>query len=148
MKSYKVVSLNLGILTQVWQIIRTKDFLRLLQTPLHHKALIFSRKKGNLKGSGENSKEWLLGGGLSDAPAEVPRGFLAVYVGPKLRRFVIPTSYLSMPDFRVLMERVAEEFGFEQEGGLRIPCEEEDFEEMLRCLAMHQKMKKNKKTRT
>ena len=62
---------------------------------------------------------------------EVPKGFLAVYVGPELRRFVIPTSYLSMPDFKALMEQMVDEFGFEQEGGLQIPCEEKDFEEIL-----------------
>ena len=76
---------------------------------------------------------------------EVSRGFLAVYVGPELRRFVILTSYLSMPDFRALMERMADEFGLQQEGGLQIPCEEEDFEEILRkCWTMHQTKIKNK----
>lgn len=62
----------------------------------------------------------------------IPKGFLAVYVGTTVvRRCVIPTSYLSMPDFRILMERAADEFGYEQEGGLRLPCEEEDFEKIL-----------------
>lgn len=77
---------------------------------------------------------------------QVPKGFLAVYVGPELRRFVIPTSYLSMPDFGHLMERMAEEFGFNQEGGLKIPCEEEDFKEILgKCWVRHQMKAKNKK---
>ncbi|XP_075666090.1 auxin-responsive protein SAUR27 [Castanea sativa] len=81
----------------------------------------------------------------SQTSMRVPKGFLAVYVGPQLRRFVIPTSYLSMPDFRGLMDMVAEEFGFDQEGGLRIPCEEEDFEKILyRCCANNRK-KNNKK---
>ncbi|XP_058113128.1 indole-3-acetic acid-induced protein ARG7-like [Magnolia sinica] len=64
----------------------------------------------------------------------VPKGYVAVYVGPEMRRFVIPVSYLCSPHFRALMERAADEFGFEQEGGLRIPCEEETFEELLRVL--------------
>nr|POE97417.1 isoform 2 of vacuolar-processing enzyme delta-isozyme [Quercus suber] len=81
----------------------------------------------------------------SQTSMQVPKGFLAVYVGPQLRRFVIPTSYLSMPDFRGLMDMVAEEFGFDHEGGLRIPCEEEDFEKILyRCCANNRK-KNNKK---
>ncbi|XP_041001717.1 auxin-responsive protein SAUR22-like [Juglans microcarpa x Juglans regia] len=62
----------------------------------------------------------------------IPKGFLAVYVGTtELRRCVIPTSYLSMPDFRILMEKAADEYGYEQEGGLRLPCEEEDFKKIL-----------------
>ena len=95
----------------------------------------------------ENSSQSLLAGRYFRQwnTKEVPRGFLAVYVGPELRRFVIPTSYLSMPDFRALMERMADEFGFQQEGGLQIPCEEEDFEEILRkCWTMHQTKIKNK----
>ncbi|KAK9097705.1 hypothetical protein Syun_024750 [Stephania yunnanensis] len=74
----------------------------------------------------------------------IPKGFLAVYVGDAMRRFVIPAVYLSVPDFQILMERAAEEFGFQQEGALRIPnCDEQDFEEVLiRCLA---KTRKNKK---
>lgn len=74
---------------------------------------------------------------------EVPKGYLAVYVGPALRRFVIPTSCLSMPDFRVLMDQAAEEFGFDQQGGLQIPCDEEDFTMILwTCLARDRKLSK------
>lgn len=107
-----------------------------------------------LESSTENSKESLLASEFSDSeqggsigpPQQVPKGFLAVYVGPEQRRFVIPMSYLSMPEFRVLMDQVAEEFGFEQDGGLQIPCEEHDFEEILvRCLRMHKMASKSKK---
>ncbi|KAI3967904.1 hypothetical protein MKX01_027087 [Papaver californicum] len=76
---------------------------------------------------------------------EIPKGYLAVYVGNEMQRFVIPAIYLSFPDFSVLMESVAEEFGYEQEGGLRIPCEEEEFQEiLLKCFEMHRNMKKKK----
>lgn len=139
---------------ELWQIVwPTKDLLRLWLTPSQLKAPIFAGKRGNLLECGENSKELLLAREVSGSrkgprnPTEVPKGFLAVYVGPELRRYVIPATCLSLPEFRVLMERSAEDFGFEQEGGLRIPCDEEDFEEiLLRCLAKHQKKmtKKNK----
>ncbi|KAJ0985186.1 hypothetical protein J5N97_003542 [Dioscorea zingiberensis] len=79
---------------------------------------------------------------------EVPKGCLAVYVGEHMRRFVIPASYLCRPEFQTLMEKVAEEFGFEQTGGLRIPCNEETFEEILHVLedtVARNKKKKNKK---
>ncbi|KAF6142380.1 hypothetical protein GIB67_033807, partial [Kingdonia uniflora] len=49
----------------------------------------------------------------------IPKGFVAVYIGQNRRKwFVIPVSFLSLPEFRVLMERAAEEYGFKQEGGL------------------------------
>ncbi|KAM5579815.1 hypothetical protein ABKV19_009537 [Rosa sericea] len=108
--------------------------------PPNHKHPVVS---GGLLDSGENSAESLLAGELSDghrASVQVPKGFIAVYVGPELRRFVIPMSCLSSPDFRVLMDRVEDEYGFEQEGALRIPCDEEDFEHILvRCLSNQKK---------
>ncbi|XP_072980530.1 auxin-induced protein 15A-like [Typha angustifolia] len=75
----------------------------------------------------------------------VPKGYLAVYVGPELKRFVIPMSYLCLPAFKAIMEEVAEEFGFEQTGGLQIPCNEEDFKEILKLLKMSTSGKKKKK---
>ncbi|KAF0932640.1 hypothetical protein E2562_011946 [Oryza meyeriana var. granulata] len=64
----------------------------------------------------------------------VPKGYFAVYVGDEARRFVVPTGYLREPAFRDLMERAADEFGFAQAGGLRVPCDEDDFEDLLRRL--------------
>ena len=46
----------------------------------------------------------------------------------------MPTSYLRQPAFRDLMERAAEEFGFAQAGGIRIPCREDDFEATVAAL--------------
>ncbi|XP_042508790.1 auxin-responsive protein SAUR71-like [Macadamia integrifolia] len=140
---------------EVRQII-TKDLLFRLWS-------MFSQQKCSIKRRNyilnyeENSKESLLSSEVSrfrkassssssQNPATVPSGFLAVYVGSELRRYVIPATYLSVPEFRVLMERAAEEFGFEQEGGLKFPCGEEDFEEvLLKCLATKGKLKKKGK---
>ncbi|KAI5674168.1 hypothetical protein M9H77_14532 [Catharanthus roseus] len=74
-----------------------------------------------------------------EPPVDVPKGYLAVYVGPELRRFIIPTSYLSDPLFKVLLEKVEEEFGFDHSGGLTIPCEIETFKYLLQCMENHQK---------
>ena len=74
-----------------------------------------------------------------DMPSDVPRGFLAVYVGPEHRRFIIPTSYLSDPLFKVLLEKVEEEFGFDHTGGLTIPCDTETFKYLLKCMENHKK---------
>ncbi|XP_027339371.1 protein SMALL AUXIN UP-REGULATED RNA 10-like [Abrus precatorius] len=72
-------------------------------------------------------------------PPDVPKGYLAVYVGPELRRFIIPTSYLSHSLFKVLLEKAADEFGFDQSGGLTIPCEIETFKYLLKCMENEQK---------
>ena len=64
----------------------------------------------------------------------VPKGYFAVYAGEESRRFVVPTGYLREPAFRDLMEQAADEFGFAQAGGLRVPCAEEDLEDLIRRL--------------
>ncbi|KAH6779182.1 SAUR-like auxin-responsive protein family [Perilla frutescens var. hirtella] len=69
-----------------------------------------------------------------DPPVDVPKGYLAVYVVPELRRFIIPTSYLSDPLFKVLLQKAEEEFGFDHSGGLTIPCEIETFKYLLQCM--------------
>ncbi|XP_073147448.1 protein SMALL AUXIN UP-REGULATED RNA 54-like [Henckelia pumila] len=74
-----------------------------------------------------------------EPPPDVPKGYLAVYVGMELRRFIIPTSYLGDPLFKVLLEKVEEEFGFDHSGGLTIPCEIETFKYLLQCMENHRK---------
>lgn len=74
-----------------------------------------------------------------EPPPDVPKGYLAVYVGPELRRFIIPTSYLSHSLFKLLLEKAAEEFGFDQSGGLTIPCEIETFKYLLKCIEAQEK---------
>jgi len=34
---------------------------------------------------------------------DVPEGYLAVYVGEKMKRFVIPITYLNQPSFQVIV---------------------------------------------
>ncbi|KAJ4716671.1 Auxin-responsive protein [Melia azedarach] len=61
--------------------------------------------------------------------SDVPKGFLAVYVGETQRkRFLVPVSYLNQPLFQDLLNRAEEEFGFNHPmGGLTIPCGEDAF---------------------
>ncbi len=66
-----------------------------------------------------------------EPPPDVPKGYLAVYVGPELRRFIIPTSYLTHRVFKLLLEKTEEEFGFEHKGALTFPCETETFKYLL-----------------
>ncbi|CAL5212577.1 unnamed protein product [Lathyrus oleraceus] len=60
--------------------------------------------------------------------SEVPKGYLAVYVGDKMRRFVIPVSYLNQSLFQELLNQAEQEFGYDHPmGGLTIPCSEDEF---------------------
>ncbi|CAN0902448.1 Auxin-responsive protein SAUR20, partial [Linum grandiflorum] len=67
--------------------------------------------------------------GSSSRFQDVPKGYLAVYVGETQRkRFVVPVSYLGQPSFQDLLSMAEEEFGFDHPmGGLTIPCSEETF---------------------
>ncbi|XP_057456526.1 auxin-induced protein 15A-like [Lotus japonicus] len=58
----------------------------------------------------------------------VPKGYLAVYVGEKMKRFVIPISYLNQPSFQELLRQAEEKYGYVHPmGGLTIPCREDAF---------------------
>ena len=58
----------------------------------------------------------------------MPKGFIAVYIGDKMKRFVIPISYLNHPEFQDLLSQAEEEFGYDHPmGGLTIPCNEDVF---------------------
>jgi SAUR family protein len=70
----------------------------------------------------------------SSGKSSVPRGSFAVYVGDEMRRFVIPTEYLDHWAFAELLREAEEEFGFRHEGALRIPCDVEVFEGILRVM--------------
>ncbi|KAG4985103.1 hypothetical protein AAZX31_12G033700 [Glycine max] len=65
----------------------------------------------------------------SSKAVEVPKGYLAVYVGERMKRFVIPISYLTQSSFQDLLSRAEEEFGYDHPmGGLTIPCSEDVFQ--------------------
>ncbi|PKU68725.1 Auxin-induced protein 6B [Dendrobium catenatum] len=100
-------------------------------------------RKIALRGRDEEMKTSLIG-----REVEVPKGWLAVYVGDGMRRFVIPTAYLCMPEFREILDKMEKKFGFNQNGGLMIPCDEEDFEEIISFLDQvgRRKRKIRKKT--
>jgi len=59
---------------------------------------------------------------------DVPKGYLAVYVGKEIKRFVIPVSYLNQPSFQHLLNEAEEEFGYDHPtGGLTIACTKDEF---------------------
>ncbi|GAU16155.1 hypothetical protein TSUD_297850 [Trifolium subterraneum] len=79
----------------------------------------------------------------SKKTSKVPKGYIAVYVGLEFRRFVIPISFLSMPELKDLMDDVAEEFGsdYHADGALHIPCDEDYFRNVLiHCFATQRRV--------
>lgn len=59
--------------------------------------------------------------------SDVPKGHFAVYVGENRSRYIVPISSLAHPQFQTLLQIAEEEFGFDHEMGITIPCEEEVF---------------------
>ncbi|GKV41486.1 hypothetical protein SLE2022_010220 [Rubroshorea leprosula] len=57
-------------------------------------------------------------------PDDVPKGHFAVYVGKNRSRYIVPISWLAHPEFQSLLQKAEEEFGFNHNMGLTIPCEE------------------------
>ncbi|KAJ4757851.1 SAUR-like auxin-responsive protein family [Rhynchospora pubera] len=67
--------------------------------------------------------------------ARVPSGHVPVYVGDDkeepMERFVIKAELLSQPAFAELLSQVADEFGYNHSGALRIPCSVSVFEQFI-----------------
>ncbi|XP_020672725.1 auxin-induced protein 6B-like [Dendrobium catenatum] len=106
------------------------EIVRLQQMLKKWKKLAISPKKiflGRTSSSSSSSSS-------SSVTNGVPKGFLAVCVGEKKERFVIPTEYLSHRAFSVLLKEAEEEFGFQQEGVLRMPCEVSVFQSILKVV--------------
>ncbi|WVZ25509.1 hypothetical protein V8G54_004053 [Vigna mungo] len=70
----------------------------------------------------------------SNSADMVPKGFLAVCVGTELQRFIIPTHYLRHQAFEILLQEAQDEFGFQQEGVLKIPCHVSVFQKILKTV--------------
>ncbi|XP_027904777.1 auxin-induced protein 6B-like [Vigna unguiculata] len=64
----------------------------------------------------------------SSKAINIAKGYVAVYVGERMKRFVIPMTYLNQPSFQDLLSQAEEEFGYNHPmGGLTIPCTEDVF---------------------
>ncbi|KAJ0818107.1 putative small auxin-up RNA [Helianthus annuus] len=63
--------------------------------------------------------------------SRTPRGCIALYVGEERLRFVVHTSHLSHPLFQILLDKTADEFGFEQKDRLVVACSVNVFLEVV-----------------
>ncbi|KAH6762181.1 SAUR-like auxin-responsive protein family [Perilla frutescens var. hirtella] len=73
-------------------------------------------------------------GGGDGSSTTTPTGTFPLYVGECRRRFVVPTSYLSHPLFKIILEKAYNEFGFEQRNGLVVPCSVTAFQEVINAV--------------
>uniref|UniRef100_A0A7N0T3K0 Uncharacterized protein n=1 Tax=Kalanchoe fedtschenkoi TaxID=63787 RepID=A0A7N0T3K0_KALFE len=107
-----------------------------LSTPIHLPfCLKFSRHTMGFRLSGVVQAKKLLRRSLSGSgsrpAADVPKGYFAVYVGENKTRFVVPVAYLNQPAFQELLSHAEEEYGFDHpNGGLTIPCSEDEFSQL------------------
>ncbi|CAI9768536.1 unnamed protein product [Fraxinus pennsylvanica] len=68
-----------------------------------------------------------------NVPDDVKEGHFAVIAvdDNELKRFIIPLTFLTHPSFLRLLEQAAEEYGFDHEGALTIPCRPSKLEQLL-----------------
>ncbi|KAF7140522.1 hypothetical protein RHSIM_Rhsim06G0023000 [Rhododendron simsii] len=71
---------------------------------------------------------------MEGLPLDVPKGHFVVYVGENRSRHIVPISFLTRPEFQSLLRRAEEEFGFDHDMGLTLPCEEVVFESLTSML--------------
>lgn len=78
---------------------------------------------------------------VSDGSGGVPRGCVPVVVcdggggGGEGERFVVRVEALRHPSFAALLEMAAQEFGYKQEGVLRVPCDVRHFKDVLAAVS-------------
>ncbi|CAI9097707.1 OLC1v1034179C1 [Oldenlandia corymbosa var. corymbosa] len=65
------------------------------------------------------------------SPRTTPTGKFPVYVGEDRQRFVVPTGYLGHPLFKMLLEKASDQYGFNHQSGLVVPCSVATFEEVI-----------------
>ncbi|XP_022139868.1 auxin-responsive protein SAUR50-like [Momordica charantia] len=65
---------------------------------------------------------------------DVPKGHFVVYVGQNRTRYVVPITFLNYPQFQILLQQAADEFGFDHDMGLTIPCDDHFFQSLTSSL--------------
>ncbi|XP_010907929.1 auxin-responsive protein SAUR32-like [Elaeis guineensis] len=85
----------------------------------HHRLLSFHPHAPHLGHKHRHEK------GKSPATTMPPKGWVGIRVGQEgeeQHRFEVPVEYLKHPLFVGLLHQAEEEFGFEQNGAITIPC--------------------------
>ncbi|KAH7561099.1 hypothetical protein ACOSP7_016328 [Xanthoceras sorbifolium] len=98
------------------------------------KIVVQKLQKSLLLGKKSSSYEETRGSSSNNqVPEDVKEGHLAVLAvdGDQPKRFIVPLIYLTHPTFLRLLEQSAEEYGFDREGALTIPCRPCELERIL-----------------
>ncbi|GAA0174776.1 hypothetical protein Leryth_000724 [Lithospermum erythrorhizon] len=82
-----------------------------------HKSLLLATKKS----------------GSTSVANDVKEGHFAVIAEDEYdsKRLIVPLSCLAHPSFLILLEQAEEEYGFDHEGALTIPCRPSELERIL-----------------
>lgn len=89
---------------------------------------------GRRSNSGQDEFDYEVGDDESTpVPEDVKEGHFAVVAvdAEEPKRFVVPLSCLTNPTFLRLLEAAAEEYGFDHEGALTVPCRPSEIERIL-----------------
>ncbi|KAA0065174.1 hypothetical protein IC582_006450 [Cucumis melo] len=91
-------------------------------------------KKNKNNNNNNNTHHLQCGGGGEEIPVDVPKGHFVVYVSENRSRYIVPLTFLTRPEFQILLQLAEEEFGFSHTMGLTIPCEEQVFRSLTSML--------------
>ncbi|KAK6923654.1 Small auxin-up RNA [Dillenia turbinata] len=66
-----------------------------------------------------------------------PKGHFVVYAdtGNELKRFTLPISLLRTPLLQLLLEKAADEYGYNGRDGIVLPCDASTFQSLLDLLS-------------
>ncbi|CAL1391266.1 unnamed protein product [Linum trigynum] len=101
----------------------------LLRSDSHH-----NRRRA--AGRAESFRSLVKAARRSSCGKAVPHGYVPVYVGDEMERFVVSAELLNHPVFVGLLNKSAQEYGYEQQGGLRIPCHVLVFERVMEAIRL------------
>lgn len=62
---------------------------------------------------------------------KIPKGCFSVYVGSERQRFIVKTKLVAHPLFKMLLDEAEVEFGFQNDGPIRLPCNVDLFYKVL-----------------
>ncbi|CAJ1921259.1 unnamed protein product [Sphenostylis stenocarpa] len=70
---------------------------------------------------------------INVVPGDVSKGYFAVIAikDGEIKRFVVELDYLTNPAFLGLLDQAGEEYGFNQQGTLAVPCRPQELQKIL-----------------
>lgn len=73
----------------------------------------------------------------AETTKRAPKGHFVVYVGSEMTRFVVPISYLKNALFQNLLNKAADDYGYDHQSPIVLPCDESSFRKLVSFLAKH-----------